>query len=71
MYTFFMQYSLDYFLGVILTGENISWNGHHLEDKIWDRVVPYFLLRKLQFMDVIWQIMTLEFRVKPEEFSPL
>lgn len=64
MYTFLMQYSLNYFLGIISTGANTSWNFHHLEDKIWDRAVPCFLLRKLQFMDVFWLIMTLELRVE-------
>lgn len=71
MYSFLIQYSLNYFLGIISTGANISCNFHHLEDKIWDRAVPCFLLRKLQFMDVILLIMTLEFRVKAEKLSPL
>lgn len=64
MYNFLIQYSLSYFLGIISTGVNISWIFHHLEDKIWDRAVPFFLLRKMQFMDIIWLITTLEFRVK-------
>lgn len=71
MHNFLMQYSLNYFLGIISTGENISWNFHHFEDKIWGREVPSFLLRKVQFMDIILLIMTLEFRVKVQKLSPL
>lgn len=65
MYTLLKYYCLNYFLGIISTGANIGWNFHHLEDTIWDRAVPCFLLRKVQF----YYLVDYDFRVQGQSIE--